>query len=347
VVPKLVRVAGAFAGCATVKRMRKFDPRRRYPVRYPVRLFWLIFVPNAAVLMVAGTALAIFPVTAVSEEREVVVGGALLLMLLFNSVLIRSVLTPLEELSRLMEQIDPRRPGTRIKIAGRSVEFARVTSTFNAMLSRIELERAESDLRKLVAQEEERRRLAMELHDEVGQSLTALMLDSARAADQAPPGLAAELREIQESTRQLSDRVRDIIRGLRPEALDDLGLRSALLALSADFARRSGLKVIRRISRELPALAPEVELAVYRVAQEGLTNVARHAEASRVEISLSSGAELELIVRDNGRGTRGGSAGSGIEGMHERARLVGGRLEINGDEGCTVKLTVPLQEGAR
>jgi two-component system, NarL family, sensor histidine kinase UhpB len=327
--------------------MRKLIPRRGYPVRYPVRLFWLILVPNAAVLIVAGTALAIFPVTAVSEEREVVVAAALLLMLLFNTVLIRSALTPLEELSKLMEQIDPRRPGTRVKIAGRSVEFARLTSTFNAMLSRLELERAESDLRKLAAQEEERRRLAMELHDEVGQSLMALMLDSARAADQAPPALAADLREIQESTRDLSDRVRDIVRGLRPEALDDLGLRSALLALSTDFAQRSGLKVSRRISRELPDLAPEVELAVYRVAQEGLTNIARHAEASRVELSLRSGTDLELIVRDNGRGPRGRSAGSGIEGMHERARLVGGRLEVNDDEGCTVKLTVPVQGGPR
>jgi two-component system, NarL family, sensor histidine kinase UhpB len=327
--------------------MRKFDLRRRYPVRYPVRLFWLIFVPNAAVLIVAGTALAIFPVTTLSPTREVVVGGALILMLLFNSVLIRGALTPLEELSRSMEQIDPRRPGTRIKVLGRSVEFARLTSTFNAMLTRLELERAESDLRKLATQEEERRRLAMELHDEVGQSLTALMLDSARAADQAPPELAAGLREIQESTRQLSDRVRDIVRGLRPEALDDLGLRSALLALSSDFAQRSGLEVIRRISRELPALAPEVELAVYRVAQEGLTNVARHAEASRAEVTLSSGAELELVVRDDGRGIRGRSAGSGIEGMRERARLIGGRLEINGDGGCTVKLTIPLTEGTR
>jgi two-component system sensor histidine kinase UhpB len=323
--------------------MLKFDPRRRYPVR----LFWLILVPNAAVLIVAGTALAIFPVTTLSPTREVVVGVALILMLLFNTVLIRGALTPLEELSRLMEQIDPRRPGTRIKIVGRSVEFARVTSTFNAMLSRLELERAESDLRKLAAQEEERRRLAMELHDEVGQSLTALMLDSARAADQAPPTLAAELREIQESTRELSDRVRDIVRGLRPEALDDLGLRSALLALGADFAQRSGLTVIRRITRDLPALVPEVELAVYRVAQEGLTNVARHAEASRVEITLSSNAELELVVRDNGRGIHGRSAGSGIEGMRERARLVGGRLEINGNEYCTVRLTIPVQEGAR
>jgi two-component system, NarL family, sensor histidine kinase UhpB len=327
--------------------MLKFDPRRRYPVPHPVRLFWLIFVPNAAVLIVAGTVLAIFPVTTFRPTRELVVGGALILMLLFNTMLIRSALMPLEELSRLMERIDPRRPGERIQIAGRSVEFARLTSSFNAMLSRLEVEREESDLRKLAAQEEERRRLAMELHDEVGQSLTALMLDSARAAEKAPSALAAELREIQESTRELSDRVRDIVRGLRPEALDDLGLRSALLALSADFGQRSGLKVIRRVSRELPVLTPEVELAVYRVAQEGLTNVARHAEASCVEISLTSGAALELVVRDDGRGIRVGSSGSGLEGMHERARLVGGRLEINNDEGCAVKLTVPLQEGAR
>jgi two-component system sensor histidine kinase UhpB len=323
--------------------MRKLDLRRRYPVR----LFWLIFLPNAALLIIAGTVLAIVPVTTLSPTREVVVGVALILMLLFNSVLIRGALAPLEELSRVMERIDPRSPGTRIRTAGRSVEFARLTRTFNAMLSRLEVERAESDLRKLAAQEEERLRLAMELHDEVGQSLTALMLESARAAHQAPPGLAGELQEIQESTRQLSHRVRDIVRGLRPVALDDLGLRSALLALSADFAQRTGLKVIRGISRELPTLPPEIELAVYRVAQESLTNVARHAEASHVEISLSSGSELELVVQDDGHGTQGGSAGSGIEGMRERARLIGGRLEINGDEGCTVKLTVPLQEGAR
>jgi two-component system sensor histidine kinase UhpB len=326
-----------------VNRTRRFDLRRRYPVR----LFWLIFVPNAFVLVVAATVLAIFPVTTFRPTRELVVGGLLVLMLVLNSVLIRGALTPLEELSKLMEQIDPRRPGTRLEISGRSVEFSRVTSTFNAMLSRLERERAESDLRKLAAQEEERRRLALELHDEVGQSLTALMLDSGRTASQAPPELASKLREIQESSRQLSDRVRDIVRGLRPEALDDLGLRSALLALSTDFAEHSGLRVTRHLSHELPALTPEVELAIYRIAQESLTNVARHAEASRVEISLRPGAELELIVRDDGRGVRGQSRGSGIEGMYERARLVGGRLDVNGDEGCSVKLTVPVQEGRR
>jgi two-component system sensor histidine kinase UhpB len=326
--------------------MRKLDPRRRHPVLYPVRLFWLIFLPNATVLIVAGIVLAIFPVSALSPTRELVVGVAVILMLLFNSVLIRGALAPVEELSRSMEQIDPTRPGTRVKIAGRSVEFARVTRTFNAMLARLELERAESDLKKLTAQEEERRRLAMELHDEVGQGLTALMLDSARAADQAPPGLAAELREIQESIRQLSDRVRDIVRGLRPEALDDLGLRSALLSLSAEFAQRTDMTVIRDISRELPALSPEVELAVYRIAQEGLTNAARHAKASRVEISVTCGPELQLTVRDNGRGIRG-SEGSGIEGMRERARLAGGQLKINGDVGCTVSFTIPLTKDAR
>jgi two-component system sensor histidine kinase UhpB len=327
--------------------MGKLDLRRRYPVHYPVRLFWLIFVPNASVLVVAGTVLAIFPVTTFSPNREVVVGGALILMLLLNSVLIRGALTPLEELSKLMEETDPRRPGTRVKVAGRSVEFARVTRMYNAMLARLESERAESDLRKLAAQEEERRRLAMELHDEVGQSLTALMLETGRAADQAPPSLAAELREIRESSRQLSDRVRNIVRGLRPEALDDLGLRSALLALSTDVGQLSDLEVIRRISHELPALAPEVELAIYRIAQEGLTNVARHSNASRVEISLRpDGADLELIVRDNGRGTRGRPAGNGIQGMHERARLAGAQLEVSSNEGCTVRLTIPVQEGA-
>ena len=324
--------------------MGKLDPRHGYAARHPVRLFWLIFAPNAAVLIVAGIVLAIFPVSTLSPTREVVVGAAVVLMLIFNSVLIRAALAPVEELSKSMERIDPTRPGTPLELDGRSVEFARVATSFNAMLSRLEVERAESDLRKLTAQEEERRRLAMELHDEIGQSLTALMLDSARAADHAPPEIATELRETQESIRQLSDRLRDIVRGLRPEALDDLGLRSALLSLGAEFAERSGLEVMRHIPRELPPLTPEVELAVYRIAQESLTNAARHAMATRVEISLSGNGELELMVRDDGRGLRRRSTGSGIEGMRERARLVGGRLEIDGQGGCIVRFSVPLTQ---
>jgi two-component system sensor histidine kinase UhpB len=211
------------------------------------------------------------------------------------------------------------------------------------MLERLEAERRDSGRRMLAAQETERRRLARELHDQVGQTLTALMLEVGQAAERAPE-VRDDLRDAQEAARALSDDVREIVRQLRPEALDDLGLISALTVLSDQFGERSGIELRRRFASKLPPLDSDAELVLYRVAQESLTNVARHADASQVEVSLAAlDGGVRLEITDDGHGLNAAVPGNGIRGMRERALLVGGLLTIESPQpgGVSVRLDVP------
>jgi two-component system sensor histidine kinase UhpB len=197
------------------------------------------------------------------------------------------------------------------------------------MLDRLELERHESGWDAFQAQEAERKRVAQELHDEIGQALTAVMLQLSRLAKRAPTELKHELREAQETTRASLDDVRRIARQLRPEALDDLGLVPALVALAKTFTERTEVSVHRHLDDDLPPLSAEAELALFRVAQESLTNAARHSGASRIDLWLvSTPDDVLLRVRDYGKGLDGARPGSGIRGMRERALLVGGDLTI-------------------
>jgi two-component system, NarL family, sensor histidine kinase UhpB len=321
--------------------------KRRLP------LFWQVFAPNAAVMIAAVITLTVSPATVSSPPalREIVVITAgLTVMLLLNLVLMRRALAPLEELARVMREVDPLAPGARVGLQGHSTEIMELTSVFNAMIRRLETERRDSGLRMLAAQEGERRRVARELHDEVNQSITALMLEIGRAADHAPPALADDLRRTREAARDLSADVQRIVRQLRPEALDDLGLTSAITALAEGFSARTGIPVKHALERDLPPLGLETELVVYRVAQEGLTNAARHADASAVRLSLAAGVDrLSMRLVDNGRGLNGAAPGSGIRGMRERAMLVGAELEITSTPGggTELRLEVPLEGSSR
>jgi two-component system sensor histidine kinase UhpB len=141
--------------------------------------------------------------------------------------------------------------------------------------------------------------------------------------------------------------VREIAQGLRPPALDEFGLRASLVALAVGFGERSGLHVRQRIDPDLPALEREAELAVYRVAQEAMTNVVRHARAERVELRLErSDGAVVLTVRDDGCGieSRQLRSATGVAGMRERALLVGGSLNVSGSpaRGTDVQLRVPV-----
>src|SRR5919201_7039740 len=141
------------------------------------------------------------------------------------------------------------------------------------MLARRRAERREATGRVLAGQEAERPRIAQELHDQVGQELTAALLLLSRLQSRAPEDLRAAVLDAQDTVRASLEDVRRIAIELRPEALDDLGLESALAVLCDRFAQRSGLEVSCRIPDPLPGLSPESELVVYRVAQEALTNV--------------------------------------------------------------------------
>jgi two-component system sensor histidine kinase UhpB len=312
-------------------------------------LFARIFTLNAAVLAVAALLLLFGPITISTPARmaeAVLVLAGIAVMLIANAVLLRVGLAPLARLTRVMTTVDLLRPGTRLVVRGRG-EAAALITAFNAMLERLELERAASAARALSAQEAERHRIAQELHDEIGQTLTAVLLDLKRVADTAPPEVGDQLRQAQESTRNSLDEIRRIARRLRPGVLEELGLSSALRALATEFTT-AGLSVRRQLGSDLPQLSREAELVVYRVAQEGLTNVARHASARNVELRLQAVAYgVELCVRDDGTGLRGAAEGAGIRGMRERALLIGAGLSVeSAGRGTAVRLRVPVPDGS-
>lgn len=300
-----------------------------------VSLFWRIFALNALGLVVAA-ALLLGPVTVSTpvlpgEAFVVLVGLAVLLAV--NVVVLRVGLAPLGRLGRAMAAADLLRPGARAVVSG-PVETAGLITTYNAMLDRLEAERAASAGRALSAQERERHRIARELHDEVGQTLTAVLLQLKRVADRAPAELREELGQAQEATRAGLDEIRRIARRLRPGVLDELGLISALRSLAAEFTDH-GLTVRPELRSGLPPLPQETELVLYRVAQEALTNTARHSGADHAELRLRPAADgVELLVRDNGRGLDGTTGeGAGIRGMRERALLIGARLVVTSGVG--------------
>lgn len=312
-------------------------------------LFWRIFGLNALVLGIATALLLWAPVTVsvpvLLTEAMILVGG-LAVMLVANGALLRWGLAPLDRLTRLMTTVDLLRPGQRLPVPGAAgSEVAELIRTFNAMLDRLEHERATSSARALLAQEAERRRIAQELHDEVGQSMTAILLVLKRAADDAPEPLREDLQQAQEITRESLDEVRRLVRRLRPGVLDDLGLVSALTSLAQDFATHTGLRVVRRLDGDLPAIDHESELVLYRVAQESLTNAARHADAQRVEVGLHGTDDAVVLeIADDGRGMEAVCEGAGIRGMRERALLAGATLDIASTPGTgtRVRLTAPV-----
>jgi two-component system sensor histidine kinase UhpB len=303
-------------------------------------LLWRVFAINAALLVVATLVLVlarsrVHASLAFLEGLDVAV--FLVAMLAANLLLLRQTLRPIEQLAARMRTVDLLRPGQRLAERG-GPEVAELVAVFNQMLDRLEEERRESGRRALRAQEGERARIAGGLHDEVGQVLTGVLLQ-----------LEGEARseETKAAVRQALEEVRRIARELRPEMLDQLGLVSALTELSRKFAG-SGLRIERRFADDLPPLSDEAELTVYRVAQESLTNVARHAQASRVEVALERGAgSVVLRVVDDGRGMDEAAAAAnghgGLRGMRERAVLVGGALAVKrGREGgVEVRLEVP------
>jgi two-component system, NarL family, sensor histidine kinase UhpB len=337
------------AGLETAGASRPFRPSR---IR-GVSLLWWVLLPNAAVLVVAFVLLAVTPITVshpiqADELALLVVGLALFVAL--DVVLLRRVLSPLITLAEVMSSVDPDRPGRRlVGVNPRSAEGRALAEAFNSMLDRLERARREAARTALAAQEAERLRVARELHDEIGQTLTAVMLQAERAADEDPAQAAVALGRVAEAVHESLDELRRIARELRPEALDDLGLVNALIALCSRVGAQGGPRVERDFDGGLPAMSRETELVIYRVAQESLTNALRHSDAVAATVSLKSDPEtITLTVTDDGKGIpdRLPAATAGIAGMRERALLVGGRLSISSSQGqgTQVQLTVPVEE---
>ncbi len=316
--------------------------------RHRTTLFWRLFGAYSGVLALAVAALIFAPIrvsvpTALDEAGVLLIGFVLALAISF--VLLRRVLAPLERLTQLMRRIDPLVPGQRIEPGTGDDEVVALAHAFNDMLDRLEHERRDSALRALAAQERERRRIARELHDEIGQTLTGLVLRTETIARRGPPALRGDLEELREAARRGAEDVRSIAKGLRPEALDELGLQSALAALSSSLAGQSGLHVERALETGL-GLSADEELVIYRVAQEALTNVVRHARASQVMLRLARREDgVVLTVADDGIGLPRSATGdwTGIRGMRERALLIGADLVVRATppRGTEVRLRIP------
>jgi two-component system, NarL family, sensor histidine kinase UhpB len=322
---------------------------RRVGGRHP-SLLRRLFYANAAVLLVAGVLLIVTPVTIsapVTLEQLAIIVAAVVAMLGATFVLLRRALSPLRELAALMRTVDPLDPGRRLTgVSHSDAEVATLAEAFNAMLDRLEQERRGSVRRALAAQEDERSRIARELHDELGQELTAVAMQSERAAHGPPGNSQATLEEIAEATRQSIDHVRRIARRLRPEALDDLGLVNALISLCRRMGQHSGVRIEPDLAN-VPSTSPETDLVIYRVAQESLTNAIRHAQASKITLSLTTDNDhVTLLVRDDGRGIDAPLSDdtAGVSGMRERALLIGAQLKIRSHHGAgtEVQLDVPL-----
>jgi two-component system, NarL family, sensor histidine kinase UhpB len=267
-----------------------------------------------------------------------------------NLLILRRRFAPLESLIEEMEKVDLNRPGPllpeSIDGVGETTEVERIELAFLRMMRRLEAERRRAGSAALRAQEEERARVARDLHDEVNQSLTGLLLRLEAVREAAPPELEHELAETRSLANQAMQELLSLARQLRPTALDDLGLAAAI-AGQVEQVRRSGLEAELRTEGDFSALDDDVQLVVYRVAQEALTNAARHSEAQRIAVSLrQTGQGVELEVADHGRGFafEQSERGLGIGGMRERALLVGAELTIESrpGRGTTVRLSIPL-----
>lgn len=302
--------------------------------------------------------------------------GMALFSLLINTFLLRAAFRPLFGLLNTIQLVDAGHVERRAQVSARDSDVSLLAAALNAMLDRLEALRHQTAGEILRAQEQERRRLALELHDQSSQTLTALtlhaqVLDELLAADAAsPPALVRQqVAQVSRLAERTMNELRHVAEQLRPPILDDMGLEAALRWLAEDVSQDTSLRISvhlptaddgdrdshpssppDRARRRLPA---EVETALFRIAQESLTNVVRHAQASSVDLKLIRQPEqVDLMVRDDGRGFASQStsdaalprAGLGLAGIQERARLAGGRLVIDSHpaRGTTIQATIPL-----
>ena len=285
-----------------------------------------------------------------TPEAGLVLGFAIALTIVLNAFLLQRRIKPLEDLVDRMERADLSRPGANLKLTETPAspeEVARLHYAFVRMLERLEAERRRASSAALDAQEEERARIARDLHDEVNQSLTGLLLRLEAMREKAPPELAGALAEVRTLANQALQELLTLARQLRPTALDDLGLKAALAGHVAAVGRQSGIETSFESEGDIASVPQDVQVVTYRVAQEALSNAVRHSGAAHLNVRLErEDGSVELSVADDGRGFTfdQASRGLGLAGMRERALLVNGELQVESrpQVGTRVRLLVPI-----
>jgi two-component system sensor histidine kinase UhpB len=337
------------------------------PVVQRLSLFEKVILTNSAMLV--AEALAGLWVTSHNLETHhyfidtSFIVLATLLGLVVNALLLRASFRPLFALLTTMRAISAGNTEARASVATSDAEIGALANTFNTMLDRLDAARHEQAMSILQAQEEERRRISLELHDESGQTLTALLvyvevlnqrlnlLPEQSITRDARQQLEGDLSHLSELTQHSLQTIRSLAQQLRPSVLDDLGLPAALRWLAEDSRQRLQLSIEVHIEGIAEPSghrhAAEYEIALFRTAQEGLTNIARHAHAQHVILALQQqAAYISLQVRDDGCGydTTQQRAGLGIFGMRERVSALGGTFTIDSQcgKGTSVQVLIPL-----
>jgi two-component system sensor histidine kinase UhpB len=339
----------------------KREPRR-------LSLFEKVILVNTCML-VCEALVGLWVTSHSLESRHYLIDTAFIVVatlssLLINILLLRASFRPLFSLLRTIRAVGTGKTGLRAVDIAADSEIGELALAFNGMLDQLEISRRQQAVLILQAQEEERRRLARELHDESSQNLTALLvhtevlrktlqnLSPALPSQRANEQLQAGLQQLTQLTQRTLENIRTLALQLRPGVLDDLGVEAAFRWLAEDCHQRLHLAVELHIDG-LEEMLKEREHAtlyattLFRIAQECLTNAVRHAEAQRVVISCENdSSSLHLRVSDDGRGfdTTGTAAGLGITGMRERAALLGGQLSITSQpgKGTSVEACFPL-----
>lgn len=329
-------------------------------------LFYKILLTNSAIVglgAVAGTIITVWHVQryphAVHYELIAFFAGAGIVLSFFvNQWVLKRALEPLDRLQEAVDQVRQGQTDVRVTLGSvRDEQFDRLAATFNRMLA--EHKRHAHQMEQLPrqilqAQEEERQRLARELHDEAAQSLTSLLvhlrlLERAHEPEQAQQ----HVQKLREITARALDDVRRVALDLRPTILDDLGLGAALEWRVDEFIQASGVSATIQIDGLERRLARDIELVFYRVGQETLTNIARHAQARQVSVSLRrENGLLRLEIVDDGVGFNPAtlpartSRGLGLLGMRERLAMINGSLTIESAPGRGTHLlaSAPLKD---
>jgi two-component system, NarL family, sensor histidine kinase UhpB len=294
----------------------------------------------------------------VSDQRWsfLILALAIILTLCVNLWMLQRRFAPLERLIKRIEGIDPAEPASHQLPSQDPVEeIDKLSRSFNGLLERIEEERRRSGTLAMRAQEEERRRLARDLHDEVNQALTAILLRLEALAQDTPAANVGEVNELKRLVNQAMEELLNLARQLRPSALDDHGLMPAVETQLKRFAARTGVEVSLNADGDPNNDLPEdVQTAVYRILQEALANIGRHTGATAVSVDIeTSDDSLELRIRDDGagfdptglaraNGSDSPGAGLGLNGMVERARLAGGELDVRSAPGGGTTVTLRI-----
>jgi len=279
---------------------------------------------------------------------------AIILTLCVNLWMLQRRFAPLERLITRIEGIDPAEPSShQLPDQDPVEEIDKLSRSFNGLLERIEDERRRSGTLAMRAQEEERRRLARDLHDEVNQALTAILLRLEALAQDSPGVNMGEVTELKRLVNQAMDELLNLARQLRPSALDDHGLMPAVETQLKRFSARTGVEVALNTDGDPDTIPEDIQTAVYRILQEALANIGRHAAATAVAVDVEvNDRQLELRIRDDGAGfdpsglaggrNEGPGAGLGLSGMAERARLAGGELDVRSAPGSGTTVTLRI-----